>query len=465
ARGGVAGATTAADGGHRLATRLGNGDGVQAGADGSRYGTPITLQFERHLRVPTTDSQWVAPFSAEQVPPMDRLAGQVSGWVLGGFESRARDGESGLGQLYDLETPVDWASTQWRGGRVAVRIRPVYLDAGSVSSAKQLLKFGTLALTEGELDDTVPTLDQSDSGIALAAAWQLADFTADIGTTPLGLRITNLVGGIAWTPSFDALSLKLDFSRRAVTDSLLSYAGAYDPLTGRDWGGLTRTGGRIDAAYDFGNFGLYGNGAYYSITGRNVEQNSEFDLGGGLFLRAYQRGSQTLTVGLNLTTFSYDNNLRYYTFGQGGYFSPKFFGAVTLPVSFTGTWGALSYRADLALGIQSFRENSSALYPNNANLQAELVDNLDVYESDYEDLDLDSAYYSSQKNSGLAYRLGGAVQYRVNDRFHLGGSLGVDNARDYQEMVLTGYLRWYFSGVQPQPLEPQVPNAFKGPLP
>ncbi|WP_028081477.1 cellulose synthase subunit BcsC-related outer membrane protein [Solimonas soli] len=451
--------------GYRLDSRLGDGGG--ASASSPRYGAPLALQFERRMRVPASDSQWVAPFSAAQVQPMERLAGEVSGWALGGFESRARNGESGLGRLYDLETPIDWASTEWRGGRVALRIRPAYLDAGTVSGQRQLVKFGSLALNLGQnqdLDD-LPPIDQSDGGLALGAAWQLADVSADIGTTPLGFDIENLVGGIQWTPSFDALSLKIDVSRRAVTDSLLSYAGTHDESTGHEWGGITRTGGRVDLAYDFGSFGLYGNGAYYSLTGRNVDENTEFDLGGGIFVRAYQRGAQTLTVGLNLTTFAYDKNLRYFSFGHGGYFSPQFFGAITLPVAFTGTYGALSYRADLALGVQSFREDGNALFPNNANLQ-DLLNQLIVQEATrYQDAGLTSAYYPSHDNSGLAYRIGGAVQYRLSDRLSLGGTLGVDNARDYEEMVLMGYLRWYFSGVQMQPLEPAVPNVFRGPLP
>ena len=73
--------------------------------------------------------------------------------------------------------------------------------------------------------------------------------------------------------------------------------------------------------------------------------------------------------------------------------------------------------------------------------------------------------YASQKNSGLAYRIGGAAQYRISDHLSLGGTVGVDNARDYEELTLIGYLRWYFSGVQIQPLEPSIPNVFKGPLP
>ncbi|WP_084615687.1 cellulose biosynthesis protein BcsC [Solimonas flava] len=442
--------------GYRLDAKLQGGSGRElASASSSRYGAPLALQFERRLRTPAPDSEWVAPYDETQVKPIDRLEAQVSGWALGGFMSRSRNGESGLGQLYDLETPIDWTSRQWRAGRIGLRVRPVYLDASTVSG-DNLLKFGTLALINGDSQE----LDQSDSGIALAAAWQIADFSADLGTTPVGFSIENLVGGLQWAPQFGELSLKFDVSRRAVTDSLLSYAGAYDPLTGHDWGGVTRTGGRFDAAYDFGRYGLYGNGGYSVYTGRNVDENSEYEIGGGLFIRAYQRGSQTLTVGLNLTALGFDKNLRYFSFGHGGYFSPQYFGAVTVPISFTGTYGALSYRAELALGLQSFREDGAALYPNNGALQKEVEDL-----AASEPASNLATGYASQNNSGLAYRVGSAVQYRMTERLSLGGTLSVDNARDYEELVLLGYLRWYFSGVQPLPPEPNAPNVFKGPLP
>ncbi len=410
-------------------------------------------------RVPAADSQWIAPYDPTRVLPIDRLEAEVSGWGQGLFQSRNRDGEAGLSRLFDLETPIDWSSRMRRAGRVGLRIRPVYLDAGNVSGIN-LLRYGTLALTRGELDGETPALDQSDSGIAVSGAYKLGSFTVDIGTTPLGFQIESIVGGLLWTPSFGDLSLALDVSRRAITDSLLSYAGAFDPLTGRDWGGVTRSGARVDLAYDFGGYGLYGNGGYYSITGRNVEENSQMELGGGLFVRAYQGANNTLTVGLNITTFSYDKNLRYYTLGHGGYFSPEYFGAITVPTSFTGRRNDLSYRLDIALGIQSFREDGMPLFPGRQALQDE-VEAL----AEFEPAANIPTGYGSQKNSGLSYRFGGAAQYRLTPHLSLGGTLSADNARDFEELILMGFLRYYFTGVQAPPSEPLIPGVFKGPLP
>lgn len=386
--------------------------------------------------------------------PMLRLESAVSGWTQGVFQSRNRIGESGLSRLLDVEFAGDLASTQWRGGRFAVRARPVYLNAGTVAGANKLL-FGTLALIVGD----TPDLPQSESGTAFDVAWRLGSLGLDMGTTPLGFPAENLVGGLRWTPQFGDLSLAIDVSRRAVTDSLLSYSGTLDPLTGRDWGAVARSGARTDAAYDFSGYGVYVNGGYYTIDGRNVEDNTQYEFGGGVFLRALSNETRSLTVGLNLTTFGYERNLRHFTFGHGGYFSPQFFLAVTVPVTLTGTYGNLSYSAEAAVGLQNFREDGAPLFPGRASLQTELED-LAEFEPE-SNLPLG---YRSQSNSGLGYRLGGAAQYRLSERLAVGGSLAVDNARDFQEFQFLAYLRWYFTGVQPVPESPQLPRIFESPL-
>ena len=386
--------------------------------------------------------------------PVVRLESAVSGWAQGTFQSRNRIGESGLSRLLDVEVAGDLASTQWRGGRFALRARPVYLNAGTVAGANKLL-FGTLALIVGENDD----LPQSESGTAFDVAWRLGSLGLDMGTTPLGFPIENLVGGLRWTPQFDNLSLAFDISRRAVTDSLLSYAGTHDPLTGRDWGGVARTGARTDLAYDFTGYGVYVNGGYFTLDGRNVDDNTQYEFGGGVFLRALSSDTRSLTVGLNLTTFGYERNLRHFTLGHGGYFSPQFFLAVTVPLTLTGTYGNLSYSAEAAVGLQNFREDGAPLFPGRASLQAEL-DELAEFEPE-SNLPLG---YRSQSNSGLGYRLGGAAQYRLSERLFVGGSLSVDNARDYQEFQFQTFLRWYFTGVQPVPDSPQLPRIFESPL-
>ncbi len=430
-------------------------DRASAGAPGPAAGEPLSLRLSRSVsRDPDSDA-WIAEFDPQALGPSDRLEAAVSGWTLGALMSRSRQGEGGLTKLLDLEFGADWVSPEWSLGRLGLRVRPVTLDGGTVSGAN-LLRFGSLALIRGDAANQ----KQSDNGVALALAYQLGSVVLDVGTTPLGFAVENAVGGLRWSPQFGQHSFTLDIARRAINDSLLSYAGTYDPLTGVNWGGVTRNGGRLDYSYDLGGYGIYLNGGYYALAGRNVDDNSEVEAGGGFFARLYKTQRQTVTAGLNLTTFFYDKNLRYFTLGHGGYFSPQSFGALTVPVSWVYGRGPLALRADVAIGTQSFREDGAPLFPGRQALQ----DELGRLAASEPEANLPQGY-GNQSVSGLSYKVAGAAQYRLSGRLSAGGSLSLDNARDYEEFALTAYVRYYFSGVQGLATEPNPPQFFGAPLP
>jgi tetratricopeptide (TPR) repeat protein len=376
---------------------------------------------------------------------LTRLRAQTSGWTGGAMHSRVRDGESGLSRLINIEVPIEVRSTATPSGSFGLRLVPVYADAGNVSG-QQLLRFGTLSLING--GET--SRSQSESGLAIGLGYHVGSFSADIGTTPLGFEEERVTGGLRWAPNAGPWRMAFDLSRRPIADSLLSYSGVRDPLTGVAWGGINRSRARADIAYDLGNFGVYGNLGFAYYDGRNTDDNSAGELGGGAYVRAWQTGSSVLTYGVNVTTFFYDKNRRYFSFGHGGYFSPQFFLGLAVPVELSGTWGALTYRVNAAIGLQTFREDGAALFPNNPNLQAELED---IILAD-PDTDL-VAGYADNRQSGLGYALGGALEYQLAPRLFLGGTLGTDNARDFTEFHFSGFLRYYFNN---QPFMPDAPR-------
>jgi len=351
-----------------------------------------------------------------------------------GVSFRNRDGVKGLDQLYNFEAPVELTLPATDIGRFKLRVVPVYLDAGQLSGSS-LENFGTLALVG---DDTL-RFDQNEFGTAVSAAYEAGSFHADFGSSPLGFGVETLVGGVNWRPSVDNWSFKLDVARRSVTDSLLSYAGARDPGLGDYWGGVTRNGGRFDASYDFGGIGVYGNAGYALYEGNDVKQNNEFEAGAGVYARAYKSPTSSVTVGLNFTSFFFDDNLRRFSYGQGGYFSPQSYFSVAVPVDWTGVRGRLSYRVNGAIGVQTFEEDASAVYPNDPALQSAL----EAYSAQNPDLDL-VTYYPSQTSTGIGLNFGGQVEYLVAPNLSIGASLGFDNARDYNETSALGYLRYWF---------------------
>lgn len=352
-----------------------------------------------------------------------------------GVAARNREGVKGLDKLSDLEAPIEGSVAAIGAGRFKLRVVPVYLEAGTVEGSRLPL-FGTMALVNR------PSLrfDQNFTGVAVAGVYENRSFRADFGSSPLGADVENLVGGINWRPQFDRTSLKIDLSRRSVTDSFLSYVGTIDPGTARAWGGVTKTGGRLDIAFDGGPYGVYGDGSYHVLQGKNVADNNVLELGGGVYARGYESRYSQLTYGLNLTTFFYDKNLRRFTLGQGGYFSPQSYFSISVPVEWATRRGRSSFRLHGALGVQSFHEDSSALYPNDSDLQAAA----EAVIAENEDADFE-AFYPSQTSTGLGFNFGGEMEYLLSPNLVIGGAVGIDNARDYNETSLQGYVRYLFA--------------------
>ena len=124
----------------------------------------------------------------------------------------------------------------------------------------------------------------------------------------------------------------LSLSRRPVTDSLVSFAGARDARSGLEWGGATANGGRLQLSYDNGDYGVYGYGGLHKLVGNHVESNSRAEAGTGVYWYLLNDDSRQLTAGLSLTGISYDKNQGNFTYGNGGYFSPQNFFSIVVTI-------------------------------------------------------------------------------------------------------------------------------------
>lgn len=413
---------------------------------------PLKLRMDPVLRsrdyahalpeIPTTQTDSILREIAE-------IEDKRSTWTAAGISFRNRDGLNGLDRLDDIEMPVEVSLAGSDAGRMNLRIVPVFLDAGTVSGA-ELPLFGSLAFA----DTTGLEFDQNDAGVAIGGSYQVGQLTIDVGTTPIGFEVSNVVGGIRWTPRFGNWLLDAEVSRRAVTDSLLSYAGTRDPVTGREFGGVTATGGRAELTYDFGKSGLYGYGDFHVYEGEQVKDNDQVGLGGGAYLHVFQTPVQRITVGFNITSFFFDDNLRRYTLGHGGYFSPQRYVSFALPVEWVGGHQRYSWKFHGAIGIQNFREDGAALYPDNSGLQAAI----EQFAADNPDPVIATGY-PSQSNTGTGLGFGGQFEYQLAPKMVLGAKAAFDNASDYDEVRVMTYLRWSFSSrhavsVPPKPVLP-----------
>jgi hypothetical protein len=354
--------------------------------------------------------------------------------LAGGIQFRNRSGEDGLSSLTDIEAPIE-GRIRAGDGHVVVTATPVLLDAGtSDSSPNTLARFGSGAFQK----TTTPSNSQHAAGVGLGVGYDYRGLKADVGITPFGFREQNIVGGVQYQGGLtQQVTYKVTASRRAVTDSLLSYAGTHDDATNQDWGGVTSNGLRGDLAWDNGTSGVYLNGEFQYLDGHNVKSNTAGKGGGGVYTRLYKDEDQSLTAGVNTTLMHYTNNLSFFTLGQGGYFSPQQYVILNLPVRWIGRNGHFAYNFGGSIGVQHYRQDSSPYYPTNLGEQQAAASAGLAPDA--------GAVYPSQSKTGVSYALDASGEYQLAPQLTVGASASFGNAYEYREFVAGVYVRYAFT--------------------
>ncbi|RQS69216.1 cellulose synthase [Burkholderia sp. Bp8963] len=370
--------------------------------------------------------------------------------VTGGLVFRNRTGEDGLSGLTDIETPIE-GRIKAGNGHVVVTATPVMLDAGTpaATDVPTRARYGA-GLTPASLNGAPGS--QSASGVGLSVGYEGKQLKADIGATPIGFPYQNVVGGVRYDGAMtDRASYSLAVTRRAVTDSLLSFAGARDSGSGLKWGGVTRSGVRGALGWDDGTSGLYVAGSFDYYDGHHVERNFSGKGGGGAYTRLFRDADQTLTVGVNATWMRFSQNQSYFTYGQGGYFSPQQYVILNIPIEYAGRAGAFTYDLTGSIGVQHYRQNEAPYFPLDPDMQADAVTNI----KNFPTAQLDpGAVYPARSKTGVAYSLAARGEYQVASQLAVGATASFGNAYQYREWVAAIYLRYSFtpqSGVQPFP--------------
>jgi hypothetical protein len=373
------------------------------------------------------------PLSREISRELAALKRDTATVVEAGLGFRGRSGESGFGRLNEVTVPLKGRIPIGSGAMTAL-VMPVGLDAGSMATnSGTLSRFGTNALLP--LANVVPPGALRATGVAVGLGFEWGRLSADVGSTPLGFPVANVVGGVTWNqPLGTTMNLKFEASRRPVTDSLLSYAAVTDPATGTVWGGVIRSGGESIVSYDDGDLGVFAKFAYGYYTGTNVAPNQSYELTTGAYFRPYKDEKSELKVGIAGTYLSYNQNLNGYTLGQGGYFSPQSFYSLIFPVDWTETTGRFKYAAGGAIGVQSSQQDSSPFFPNNYSLQN--AANIAATANSTQ-----SPIYPSVSNTGLAFGLHLGFEYAVTDRTAIGGRANFDNSYQYDQATILLFLR------------------------
>lgn len=410
----------------RLRANTGDPEGARRS-----YDTAVS-RLSARPRLSEQERELLAQMMRERTQLRNDRQAEFDPSVMAGVNFRNRNGEAGRARLTELEAPVEAGFAAPGGhGRITLSATSVTLDAGRARLDNASTPYGSVVPSRAGGAVRGGAVDAA--GVGLGLAYSLGPVRIDVGTTPIGFPLTTFTGGIEAAPAIaENVRLRLGLERRAVTDSVLSYAGARDPGTGEIWGGVTRNALRLQLEAAPGRWNLYAGGSYAVLDGERVVENKRYELGAGAAYSVIRDEKDDVSVGVDLRRIGYDRNLRYHTLGHGGYFSPQGWNLATLQTQWTRHLEDVSFRLGAALGWQSFRESAEQVFPGDAALQTALTSAGDT------------GLYPSQRSNGLIGGVNGNVEYAASRGLRLGVSGRVDHSGDYTQAAAMLYLRYTF---------------------
>ena len=356
---------------------------------------------------------------------------------------RNDDGTPGISELL-TDTTLLHLETPMADGRGFLRAERLALNAGTLDADAFFGACRARNDCAGESQRGTATL--------LAGGWRNERLEADLGLTE-GFEIDNLFGGVTGRGNLEPISWSLTASRRPMSNSLLSYGGARDPVTGTRWGAVTANGTSLGLSWDEGGaHGLWSSLGYHWLLGDNVASNSRVTAMAGYYYKLVDRPDERVRTGLTLIHFGYGKDLSGHTLGQGGYWSPQNYNSISVPVSYGWRNQDWSVLLESSIGWSVSQSNGSRDYP-----LASLRDKVAA-------IDPDVANQSSQGSTsrGFSYRLQGLFERRLSDHFVLGGGFSLLQSDEYAPSRAMLYLRYSFApwrGDLALPIEPLVPYA------
>ncbi|MSQ92313.1 MAG: hypothetical protein EXR87_05185 [Gammaproteobacteria bacterium] len=367
-------------------------------------GDPVLQSIERH---------WVSHFDA------------AVAW-------RGRDGDVGLERLDAPLLQLAWVTSSPRWGRFRIAADAQAPDAGSIAAGRPYGSSPSLL---------VATDSQDENGLGVLAQWApRAGLVIELGHTSPSFPVANIVGALRFRVDSEGGPISFGLEREPVTDSLLSLAGASDPVTGRKWGGVMRNRAYVAGSFGGEDLNVYGNASGALVEGQRVDENTHWEAGVGFWRRAVSGQGWQARLGGNLTAIGFADNLSHFTIGHGGYFSPDRFISVGPAFDVRGRRDSASYRIEGGVSWQKLREDASTYFPVDPVLQARSGD----------------PRYAGSSREGIGARLSATVEWRVSNRAVAGVRLEGVRGEDFDEVRLQVYTRRWNSTITEPAEEPPV---------
>ncbi|CAM5210481.1 Cellulose synthase operon protein C [Castellaniella defragrans] len=353
------------------------------------------------------------------------------------------DGTPGLSRLH-ANTTIARLEFPWSSGRLFLQADRVHLDAGSLETGADQRStewFGSCHL--GSLPGCAGSLSQTASGVGVAVGYKGERLEWDVGHSPIGFPIGNWLGGISYRGDLGPMGWRLTLSRRPLSSSVVSYAGARDPRTGVVWGGVVATGPSLGLSWDQGGAnGVWADLSYHRLTGTNVADNTRVRAMAGYYRRLINEPDRVLSVGVNAMAWHYQKNLGEYTLGQGGYYSPQRYLSLSLPVRYAWRNSDWLFVLDASVSRSWTRVNDSPYYP--------LPDLLALSSGAWAAAGgtpasvMADSVSSGGCGGGFGYSVRIAGERRLNGHWVVGAAFEMQKSQDYSPNRAMLYLRYNF---------------------
>lgn len=403
------------------------------------YTPPRAYAARGRTQVVGSASDATAPLPTKVGREIAALRQSTAPQFEGSANLRARSGEEGTSRLFEANTRIAASVSPFGIGRLGLAVNPVVISAGAPKQSA-IANIGTNPLVAAEAivaGNTIvlPSLDSSSTaGAGVSMFYESGPISLDAGVTPLGFMRKSFTGGLTGRLDIGEAQIRATVEQRPVTDSVLAYSGDRDPLTGVEWGGVVKRNASLGASANFGSAGAYVDAAYRQLKGHNVTSNTGYEINAGAYFRPIDSDGDQLQIGLNANLQAYDKNLRFFSFGQGGYFSPQQFVSVALPVSYAKEREHWRAKAGFSIGVQSYSEDSSPIFPNSPAAQQAI----ESYAA--ADNTVLARYDSASKTGiGLTGQLLGEYKFRGGSA--AGGEVSLDTFGIYNEYKFRFYLR------------------------
>lgn len=378
------------------------------------------------------------------------------GFIDAGFGFYDKPGAAGRSLYQARQLTVELRVPRGYGGHFFAIVDAVDAGAGTLPAEyNQAALYGSVqAAGPGALAAFPGGSPQSAQGVDIGLGWESERLRADLGTTPLGFTVENWVGGLRWSDRAAGFDYGFNLSRRPVIGSLISYAGAVDPASGRRWGGVVASGLSARLGRQHGRLYTSASLGGYRLTGHNVLDNDHLAVRLAGDWRLLDRPDLRLDGGLAFTYWTYAENLGEYSFGHGGYYSPQQYLSLSPTLEITGRSLRWSYRLRGSVAFSDTVIDAQAFYPNDPALQAQAG-------SSPLPAGFAAPVYGPGGGAGVGYALRGALEYQLAPRWYLGGTLDLDRSEFYTPNAYGAYLRYDFDGRPLRiPFPPRPPRPY-----